>query len=372
MIRSKRSLGLAAALVITTIYLPELAHAYVGPGAGFAFLGSGFVFILTILLGFATIAFWPLQWAWRLLRGKGIPKNARTRRVVIMGLDGLEPKLTERYMSEGAMPNLQRLAEQGTFSRLGTTLPALSPVAWSTFQTGVNPGAHNIFDFLTRDKRYCLPLLSSTEIDPPRTFGFGRWRIKLGGSRMRIMRKSKPFWHILGEHGIFSTVLRVPISFPAEPFDDMVDHGAADERLPDRCRRRPVWAILQQVVDRDGEVMVRIHQPGRGDDAVSVGVRVVPKGDLELAFESDETRHGKGAGTVHSDLAVMIQGHETELRVETRVHDGEVEIVDSLDGFPIAEGGAPEGVHADPDAGVANGTKAVSYTHLTLPTNREV
>lgn len=219
MIRSKRSLGLAAALVITTIYLPELAHAYVGPGAGFAFLGSGFVFILTILLGFATIAFWPLQWAWRLLRGKGIPKNARTRRVVIMGLDGLEPKLTERYMSEGAMPNLQRLAEQGTFSRLGTTLPALSPVAWSTFQTGVNPGAHNIFDFLTRDKRYCLPLLSSTEIDPPRTFGFGRWRIKLGGSRMRIMRKSKPFWHILGEHGIFSTVLRVPISFPAEPFD---------------------------------------------------------------------------------------------------------------------------------------------------------
>jgi hypothetical protein len=142
---------------------PGIAEAYIGPGAGFAFLGSAFVFILTIGLAVLTMLFWPLQLTWRKLRGRGIPKKARTRRVVILGLDGLEPSLVESMMASGQLPNMKALSEQGAYSRLGTTLPSLSPVAWSSFQTGVNPGAHNIFDFLTRDKRYCLPLLSSTE-----------------------------------------------------------------------------------------------------------------------------------------------------------------------------------------------------------------
>ena len=199
---------------------PSVAFAYVGPGAGFAFLGSAFVFLLTGAMAVATLAFWPLQWCLRRLRGKGIPKNARTRRVVVVGLDGLEPKLVDKYMAENRLPNLKRLAESGSYERLGTTLPPLSPVAWSTFQTGVNPGAHNIFDFLTRDKRFCLPLLSSTRTEVLRrklSFGPFKWsRVK---PSIQLLRKSQPFWKILGKYGVFSNIIRVPISYPPEKFD---------------------------------------------------------------------------------------------------------------------------------------------------------
>lgn len=209
-----------AILVCAAFFTPLPAYAYIGPGAGFAFLGSGFVFILTIAMAAVTLLWWPVRFIQRKLSGRGIPSNARTRRVVIVGYDGLDPNLLDRLSAENQLPNFDELAKEGGYRRLGTTLPALSPVAWSTFQTGVNPGAHNIFDFLTRDKRHCLPLLSSTEIETTAAKKlFGKITIWPGKSGIKIMRKSQPFWKILGERGIFSNVLRVPISYPPEKFE---------------------------------------------------------------------------------------------------------------------------------------------------------
>ncbi len=70
---------------------------------------------------------------------------------MIVGLDGLDPTLTERWMAEGHLPNLKLVEEQGSFSRLRTTYPSISPVAWSSFMTGVDPARHNVFDFLNRN-----------------------------------------------------------------------------------------------------------------------------------------------------------------------------------------------------------------------------
>jgi predicted AlkP superfamily phosphohydrolase/phosphomutase len=138
---------------------------------------------------------------------------------VILGLDGMEPSLAERYMAEGKLPNLSRLREQGSYKRLGTTAPPLSPVAWSSFLTCCNPGKHRIFDFLTRDARTYRPRLSSVQIEPPlRCWRLGPWRIPRGGPQVRLLRKGQPFWNLLGRHGIFSAVVRVPITFPPEPF----------------------------------------------------------------------------------------------------------------------------------------------------------
>ena len=209
---------LAALLVATVAPLSE-CFAYIGPGAGFAFLGSGAVFLLTIVLGVFTILLWPLQNLWLLLRGNGRPKNARAKRVVILGLDGLDPKLLESYMAEGRLPNFKQLKEQGAYARLGTTLPALSPVAWSTFQTGVNPGAHNIFDFLTRDKRFCLPELSAVKTETTtKEIKIGPFRIPRTRSQVRLMRRSQPFWKLLGARNIMANIIRVPISYPPEKF----------------------------------------------------------------------------------------------------------------------------------------------------------
>jgi predicted AlkP superfamily phosphohydrolase/phosphomutase len=200
-------------------FLPNTGHAYIGPGAGFALIGSGTVVFAAIGLALITLLLWPLGALKRKIQGKGPGKRARTRRVIIVGLDGLEPSLVEEYGKRGDLPNLTILQSEGGYRRLGTTLPALSPVAWSTFQTGVNPGAHNIFDFLTRDKRVCLPLMASTEEAKVKNSKYQRL---LGApaesTQTRITRKSTPFWKILGERGVHSNIIRVPISYPPEPF----------------------------------------------------------------------------------------------------------------------------------------------------------
>jgi predicted AlkP superfamily phosphohydrolase/phosphomutase len=102
---------------------------------------------------------------------------------------------------------------------LGTTWPPLSPVAWSSFSTGTNPGKHNIFDFLTRDPVSYGPRISSVRIRPPkRHLQVGGYRVPLSKPRVEALRKSKPFWTVLGESGVFSAVLRVPITFPPDRF----------------------------------------------------------------------------------------------------------------------------------------------------------
>ena len=95
-------------------------------------------------------------------------RKARIRRLIFLGLDGLDPTLTERYMAEGKLPHLSRLKEAGSYHRLRTTFPSLSPVAWSTFATGVHPAKHNIFDFLNRSLKSYVPELSSSKVQAPR------------------------------------------------------------------------------------------------------------------------------------------------------------------------------------------------------------
>lgn len=193
--------------------------AYIGPGAGFAFLGSFLTVALSLLASLVSLLIWPFRMLWLALRRRGRFGKARTKKVIFLGLDGLDPNLAEKWMAEGKLPHLSRLREQGSYQRLRTTFPALSPVAWSTFATGVNPGRHNIFDFLNRDLRTYAPELSSAKVRPPaKVFKLGKWIIPLSRASVEMRRKSEPFWKILGRNAISSTILRVPITFPPEPF----------------------------------------------------------------------------------------------------------------------------------------------------------
>jgi len=199
--------------------IPCQAQAYIGPGAGFAVMGSFMVVFIAMLSAMLTLFLWPIRYVIRAIRGRRAFARSRVKKFVILGLDGLDPELTEKFMAEGKLPNLAKLRDQGCFKRLGTTTPSISPVAWSSFQTGVNPGKHNIFDFLTRDKKSYQPILSSVDIrGPQRTISFGKYKIPFGKADIRLLRRGKPFWKTLGENGIFSNVLRVPITFPPEKF----------------------------------------------------------------------------------------------------------------------------------------------------------
>jgi len=227
------------------------ASAYIGPGAGFAFLSSFLLLFASLLLSAFLLLTWPIRsFLWWFRRRKAYARAAIDR-VVIVGLDGFDPQLCERFIAEGRLPNLAKLRAGGSFVRLQTTFPAISPVAWSSFSTGVNPGRHNIYDFLSRDPRTYQPKLSSADIrQTTRRISVGRYAISVGKPRCALLRKSQPFWKVLGEHGIFSTVLRVPITFPPEKFHGLLLSGMC---VPDLKGTQGTFTLYTSHPDVSGE-----------------------------------------------------------------------------------------------------------------------
>jgi predicted AlkP superfamily phosphohydrolase/phosphomutase len=143
------------------------------------------------------------------------------KKVIIIGLDGFEPKIVERMLEAGDLPNLAKLREQGGYSRIRTTYPAQTPVAWSTFATGTNPGRHGIFDFIRRDPKTYLPDLSMNRYEqknaylPPKAVN---------------LRRGTPLWQLLSAAGISSSVVRCPCTYPP---DDIQGRMLSGMGVPD-------------------------------------------------------------------------------------------------------------------------------------------
>ena len=213
--KRRHCISLVACLLI--VLMPRVVHAYIGPGAGFALAGSFLAIFGAVFSAVVMVLAWPIRRLLRIFFRRRPPKKSRVKRVVILGLDGLDYGLTSRLIAEGKLPHMAALQKQGDFKPLGSSLPPISPVAWSTFQTSVNPGKHNIFDFLMPDQRTYQPKLSSVEIRPPRCSSHRNWLGSLFAKPdVRLLRKSRPFWSVLSEYGIFNCILRVPITFPPE------------------------------------------------------------------------------------------------------------------------------------------------------------
>ncbi|MEW6359024.1 MAG: alkaline phosphatase family protein [Planctomycetota bacterium] len=141
--------------------------------------------------------------------------GAPRRRVLVLGIDGMDPGLLQRYVAEGRMPNFARLMKEGGFKPLRSSIPPQSPVAWSNFITGMNPGAHGIFDFIHRDPATLVPYFSTSRTSPPtRALPLGGWRIPIGGGSVELLRKGPVFWKILADRGVPCSLYRLPVNFP--------------------------------------------------------------------------------------------------------------------------------------------------------------
>ncbi len=135
--------------------------------------------------------------------------------MIILGVDGLDPDLLTKFMAEGKMPNFARLAEQGSFRRLTTSIPPQSPVAWSNLITGMNAGGHGIFDFIHRDPKTFQLYFSTSKVEGPKhSFHIGSWVIPLGSGSAEQLRHGKAFWEILDEQNVPNYVYRIPANFP--------------------------------------------------------------------------------------------------------------------------------------------------------------
>ena len=148
------------------------------------------------------------------------------KKVIVIGIDGMDPRLTASMMKEGLLPNLAKMSSRGGFQSLGTSTPPQSPVAWANFINGAGPGSHGIFDFIHRHPHeQCAPFYSAAETVP------GQGGLELGDYRLQIdawpfnhqlpethlRRQGTPFWDYLDEAGIPSTFYDLPANYPPSP-----------------------------------------------------------------------------------------------------------------------------------------------------------
>jgi predicted AlkP superfamily phosphohydrolase/phosphomutase len=142
------------------------------------------------------------------------PPEKFKQRLVILGFDGMDPRLVQKWMDEGRLPNMKKLALGGSGVRaLGTTHSPESPTAWASFATGVNAGKHNIYDFLIRDTATYMPDLGMVHFEPPR---FALNYVPVSRPVVRSIRGGTSFWVTAGQAGVRSTMLTVPVTFPPE------------------------------------------------------------------------------------------------------------------------------------------------------------
>ncbi|PIE01555.1 MAG: hypothetical protein CSA81_11535 [Acidobacteria bacterium] len=137
------------------------------------------------------------------------------KKVLVLGVDGLDPNLLKQFMAEGKMPHFKDFIAQGDFRPLQTSRAPQSPIAWSNFITGMDPGGHGIYDFIHRDPESMMLEFSMSKVEgAARTWEVGSWVIPLSSPETTLLRKGKAFWEILGEAGISTTIFRIPVNFP--------------------------------------------------------------------------------------------------------------------------------------------------------------
>lgn len=224
--------------------------------------------------------------------GETARMTANGQRVIVLGLDGLDPKIIRALMDEGRAPNFSKLASMGGFRKLGTTMPALSPVAWSTFITGQDPGSHTITDFIMRDPRTYEPYFSIWETRPAaRTLSLGDYQLAIGGPGIVNKRVGIPFWTYLADAGIPSTVIKMPTNFPVEDTATRAVSGMGTPDLADSFGQFNYYTsdpaedypgltggLVHRVEVRDGRADAKLQGPHnalrRDADALAISFTV--------------------------------------------------------------------------------------------------
>ncbi len=140
-----------------------------------------------------------------------------SKKVLVLGIDGMDVHITQQYMRQGLLPNFSRLAAAGGMRSMATAMPPQSPVAWSNFAVGASSAVHGVYDFIHRDPATMAPYLSTSRVNAPGTsLNLGDWEIPLSGGKVEQLRQGRPFWDYLAERDIPTTIFKMPANFPCE------------------------------------------------------------------------------------------------------------------------------------------------------------
>lgn len=261
--------------------------------------------------------------------GRGV-----TPQVIVIGVDGMDPGFVERHWAQ--LPNLRKLH----FSRLATTSPPQSPVAWSTFITGLDPADHGIFDFVRLDPATHELSLSTDRIREPRfVLSFGDYRVPLSSERIEALRKGKAFWQTLSEHGVPVTIVRIPANYPPLAFGkELAGMGTPDLRgtqstftfytdaAAEQSRSVP-GGLIRRVVLTAGHAELPLEGPpnsfrkDRAFTQATLSVDVDPGNAVARIAVGDELaviQQGEWSGWVPVDFALV--PHLVEVRGMIRIY----------------------------------------------------
>jgi predicted AlkP superfamily phosphohydrolase/phosphomutase len=120
---------------------------------------------------------------------------------VVIGLDGGDWRVLDRLVAEGRLEHISRLLDRGARGDLTSTVPPVSPPAWTTLHTGKNPGKHGIFDFNRYDQKYRRRTINATD------------------------RQSPPFWLVMNDGGVSTGLFKVPFTYPMGAIDGFAVTG---------------------------------------------------------------------------------------------------------------------------------------------------
>jgi len=186
------------------------------------------------------------------------------KRVIVIGLDGLEPSIVESMLERGELPNLARIRAAGGYSRLHTTYPAQTPVAWSSFATGTNPGGHGIFDFICRDPQTYQPDVALSRFERPKNV--------FSQPRVINRRNGVPVWQLLTQAGVPSVVLRCPCTFPPEALHGRMLAGVGVPDLRGSQSKGTFYTQDRAVTPQENEQLIHLD-PGTALQTKVIGPR---------------------------------------------------------------------------------------------------
>ncbi len=223
------------------------------------------------------------------------------KKVIVLGLDGFEPAIAEAMQQRGELPNLSRVAADGGYSRVQTTYPAQTPVAWSTFSTGTNPGGHGIFDFLSRDPETYLPRLGLSTYEQKNPFL---------PPQVVNLRRGVPFWQLLTEAGVDATVIRCACTYPPDELQGRMLSGVGVPDLRGGLGTSTFYTTRAGVQAESSEKVVSLDRGAGGDVRTHIVGPRNPKTrqDITLQVKLQPIPH-ENKVLLHSD------GHPAQLEL---------------------------------------------------------
>ncbi len=162
-----------------------------------------------------------------------------SKKVVVLGLDGVPYTFLTKLFSEGKMPYLKQLVDQGTFCQLDSSYPPVSSAAWATFMTGKNPGGHNIYGFVDKTTTNTLYIPTSKDMT------------------------SQTLWEHSSAHEKKVVVINVPVTYPPRTVNGTLIAGFLCPTVEELTNNTAILPVLKEIgykIDADATLVMQGKQ----------------------------------------------------------------------------------------------------------------